>query len=225
MESLQNSIKDNLKSINTLKNVYFDAIYLDISEVNLFIEGLYKPIPGLNRYGYRIDIPHGEQRPGNQKHMHIYVKNNELLALNIDGTAHDGYHNVEIPKKLITFLKDKGFTIPPNNLIEYVNTYEQKTLLQESSKNQINDIKQINNFAIIIANVSINKTDIICNSQVRKNSYTNINLLFNVNYTCAKFISNDIANKLTKPNIESQVIFILNDKYWSERMNVYIVWR
>lgn len=51
------------------------------------------PIPN-TKYSYRFDIPFGEQRPGNLKHAHVYSKGKEVFAMNIDGTAYDGYHHV-----------------------------------------------------------------------------------------------------------------------------------
>lgn len=91
-------------------------------------------IPG-TKYTYRIDIPFGEQRPGNQKHIHVLAKNgNELFAMNVDGTAHDGYHKVQIPQDVRTFLFDKGFSLPPNNIIEFYTSTQNtsKSLIMEN---------------------------------------------------------------------------------------------
>ncbi len=87
----------------------------------------YRPIPGTN-YTYRFDKPRGVPGPGNLKHAHIYSRNGQILAMNIDGTAHDGYHHVEIPLEVADFLRNKGFTIPKDNVIEVV-TYNPNWIL------------------------------------------------------------------------------------------------
>jgi hypothetical protein len=55
-----------------------------------------------------------------QEHLHIYCRNNQIFALNKDGTAHDKSHGVTIPNKVAKALKTifPNFNIPDNNLIE-----------------------------------------------------------------------------------------------------------
>ena len=77
------------------------------------------PVPG-TKYMARIDPPRGIPSPGNLKHVHLYNRGQELFAMNVDGSAHDGYHKYVIPNnpKLMDFLRQKGFIIPKDNLIE-----------------------------------------------------------------------------------------------------------
>lgn len=118
MDKLTYYIKKHIEWIvaqNTiLDNICIDAIFYDIGSSTNSLELLCRPIPGIKKFGFRVDIPFGEQRPGNQKHMHIYIKEKEIFAINADGTSHDGYHGVQIPTKIIPFLKSKGITIPKN---------------------------------------------------------------------------------------------------------------
>jgi len=57
--------------------------------------------------------------PG-QHHLHIFLRNNQLFALNRDGTAHDQSQGVRIPnrvaKGIATHFPD--FTLPSGNVIE-----------------------------------------------------------------------------------------------------------
>ena len=59
-------------------------------------------------------------------HLHIFAKDNELFAINRDGTAHDGYHGVSIPSKVQDFIrsKDPDFKLPTNGILESMNLYD-----------------------------------------------------------------------------------------------------
>lgn len=111
------------------KNIYIDTLYVDVSlasepeRQSLIIESRTLQV-GKTKYWYRIDKPFGEPRPGNQVHMHGFIcKNkdlNDIFAVNKDGTAHDGWHNTQIPTEYNSILKHNGFSIPDGNLIEMV---------------------------------------------------------------------------------------------------------
>ncbi len=227
MKSLKSYIKEQNKlytnTIMPLKDIYFDAIYFDFLESDRtpILEALFQKIPGVKKYGYRIDIPFGEQRPGNQKHMHIYVKNNQIFAINADGSAHDGYHNVKIPDEIVPFIKSKGIVVPPNNIIECFSVQEEQNLLCESNSNCMDVFNKI---AIVITNESINSTDIICNSKIKDN-FNNINLLMIIEKTYLKNILVDINKDFNKLGHKLKTIEIMNDRCFSEkRLNLYIVW-
>lgn len=109
-----------------------DTLYIDMNlaekgkPYGMVIEFKYNQIGKTNKW-YRIDKPYGEQKPGNQKHMHGYIckkgkKGNkeQIFSINVDGTAHDGYHKTEIPEEFIPILKKEGFKIPKNNMIEFI---------------------------------------------------------------------------------------------------------
>lgn len=57
---------------------------------------------------------------GGQYHLHIYNKNNEIFAINKDGTAHDQSHGHHIPNKVANALRSRfpDYRIPSNNFIE-----------------------------------------------------------------------------------------------------------
>lgn len=63
---------------------------------------------------------HGSHSPVGMNHLHAYERNNQLFALNIDGTAHDRSHGVRIPNKLAKAITHyfPNFKIPQDNMIE-----------------------------------------------------------------------------------------------------------
>ena len=88
----------------------------------------FSKIPGLKGYSYRKDKPNGMPGPGNHYHWHIYLRGKECFVVNIDGTGHDGYHNVKIDDVLADFLRQQGADISSNNIIE-CRDYSHKQLL------------------------------------------------------------------------------------------------
>jgi hypothetical protein len=76
-----------------------------------------EPIGG--KYSAQLHPPH---TPRGQKHLHIYAGNNQLFALNMDGTAHDQSHGIQIPGKAATAISKRfpGIRLPPDNYIESV---------------------------------------------------------------------------------------------------------
>lgn len=78
----------------------------------------YKKIPKTN-LTYRYDT--GQNRPGMEDHIHVYLGNskNQVYAINKSGSTHDG-SKAQLGKKEIKFLKDLGFTPPPNGLLEWI---------------------------------------------------------------------------------------------------------
>lgn len=220
---LRKRVNRPITSLITLDNVYFEAIFFDNFENGHILENVCQPIPGMKKYGYRIDIPFGEQRPGNQKHMHIYVKRNELFAINADGTAHDGYHNVKIPDAIAPFIQSKGITLPPNNIIECLSTQRQKSLLLESQSCSLDVIQQVNQIAIVITNESINTTDVICNPKIRDH-YRYANVLMTLDEKCIDNVLNDIDKDIARVGHEMQIFTIFNSNYISERRKLFVVW-
>lgn len=90
-------------------------------------------IPGVKHYTYRIDPQQGEGGPGRQRHIHIFYDGEQSFAMNLDGTAHDCYHQVKISDDIVSFLKGKGFTLPNNNIIELKNFSTGGELICENS--------------------------------------------------------------------------------------------
>lgn len=67
-----------------------DAPLLDLPEL-IFEKEAGRSLKG-TKYTYRIDNPRGEAGTGNQRHIHVLLKNKEVFAMNVDGSAHDGPH-------------------------------------------------------------------------------------------------------------------------------------
>ncbi len=63
---------------------YFVHILLDNASQKILSESKYYKF---KQYSARCDSPHSNN---GQKHLHFYVRGNQLFALNKDGTAHDG---------------------------------------------------------------------------------------------------------------------------------------
>jgi hypothetical protein len=76
-----------------------------------------KGTPLAGTYFYRKDGPHV---PTGQYHLHVYEKNNQLFAINWDGTAHDQSHGVTIPGKVFDAIQTKfpKLKLPANRIIE-----------------------------------------------------------------------------------------------------------
>lgn len=90
-------------------------------------------IPGVKHYTYRIDPQQGEGGPGRQRHIHLFYDGEQLFAMNLDGTAHDGYHQVKIPDDIVSFIKGKGFTLPNDNIIELKHFNNSGELIRENN--------------------------------------------------------------------------------------------
>jgi hypothetical protein len=69
---------------------------------------------------YSADLHKANSTVG-QEHIHVYAKNNQLFAMNQDGSAHDRSHGTRIPNKVAQAIiqKFEGFKLPHNNFIEY----------------------------------------------------------------------------------------------------------
>jgi len=70
--------------------------------------------------------------PG-QKHVHVYHKNNQLFALNADGTAHDKSHGVSIPNRVAREIQRlfPDIQVPADGIIEGTSAEDVSLLLLE----------------------------------------------------------------------------------------------
>lgn len=96
----------------------FDVhILFSQSEAGPLLEGKSKSFDLGGAYSAQL---HQAHTPVGQKHVHVYARNNQLFALNQDGSAHDQSHGSQIPNKVAQAITQKfpGFTLPPNNFIE-----------------------------------------------------------------------------------------------------------
>ena len=82
----------------------------------------YKKIPK-TRLTYRFDNENTNTLT--QDHIHVLKDNNQLYAINKDGTTHDG-SKARLGKKELRFLKSIGFTPPKDGLIEWRSVSDDK---------------------------------------------------------------------------------------------------
>lgn len=76
----------------------------------------YKKIPKTN-LTYRYDTANTNIKT--KDHIHVYQKNNQLYAINKDGTPHDSL-KARLGSKEIKFLKSIGFTPPNDGILEWI---------------------------------------------------------------------------------------------------------
>lgn len=109
----------NLLEEKEIHSLVVENSYQSILGSQLLLEWeKYKGIPRTN-LTYRYD--RGMGIPGSQDHIHVYLgkTKNQVYAINIDGTPHDG-SKAKLGKKEIDFLKDIGFTPPKDGLLEWM---------------------------------------------------------------------------------------------------------
>ena len=65
-------------------------------------------------------VKHQPHNSTGQYHIHVSDGNNEIFALNVDGSAHDKSHGVRIPNKVAIEIKKRfpNFKLPENGIIE-----------------------------------------------------------------------------------------------------------
>ncbi len=68
---------------------------------------------------YSVD-KHSPHTSKNDYYLHVYLKNNQIFAINKDGTAHDCSHGCEIPRVAADSLRAMfpDYKFPDNNIIE-----------------------------------------------------------------------------------------------------------
>lgn len=132
-----NHIMDNVK----LQEKSEQLLSPNQIELKLLIE---KTINLGNTYSARLDYDKSHQPPNPDKtHIHVFKNGNELFAINRDGTAHDGWHDVEIPGAIFNVLKNKfsDFNFPATRIIENVECDNES--IQPLSKDDLNLEKMI----------------------------------------------------------------------------------
>jgi len=89
----------------------------DSSEEVLLTEAQHRGKPLTGKYAAQYHTAH---TPQGQEHIHVYAKNNQLFALNIDGSAHDASHQTQIPRRVADAIRAKfpAFNLPNDNFIE-----------------------------------------------------------------------------------------------------------
>ena len=66
---------------------------------------------------------HSGHIDGGQKHLHIYAGQTKIVAVNADGSGHDGYSGTKLPNKVAKAIRAKfpDFNLPSNNILESIN--------------------------------------------------------------------------------------------------------
>lgn len=83
----------------------------------LLLEAKHRGQPLGGQYSARLDKAHSST---GQDHLHIYAKNNQLFAINKDGTAHDRSHGAQIPNRVAAAIRAEfpDFRLPTSGIIE-----------------------------------------------------------------------------------------------------------
>jgi hypothetical protein len=122
-------------------NIYFDDYknkdFIDLKEAR------HKAISLKGPYLVYLDSPH---IPQGQKHIHVYRKNNQIFAFNMDGSAHDKSHGVKIPKKVAKALSDifPNFELPNGNIIESLILNQDSELDKKTEKLLLDLLQYLN---------------------------------------------------------------------------------
>ena len=92
-----------------------------------------QPIGG--KYSVRYDRAH--TTPG-EDHIHVFVRNNQIFAMNVSGTAHDRSHGIRIPNKVVDALRNlyPDINLPPDNIVESMEITEEIRVVLESDNNR-----------------------------------------------------------------------------------------
>lgn len=87
------------------------------TQKGFLVEAKQKGTPLGGKYSAQFHRAHS---PVGQDHIHVYEKNNQLFAMNVDGKAHDKSHGVRIPNIVATAIVQKFpmFNVPDDKLIE-----------------------------------------------------------------------------------------------------------
>jgi hypothetical protein len=112
-------------------DAYIVSIYTDDDPISsLLTEAQHKGIPIGGKYSLQKHSPH---IPDSDYHLHVYARKNQILAINKDGTAHDGSHGVIIPNVVANAIRSMfpDWQLPPNNVIEVCTPMHGKTFLLE----------------------------------------------------------------------------------------------
>lgn len=241
MEDLASYIEKRLTQImgnGILENVIIDSIIVteevnnNIDKGGLILEkkDFYTPIPGAKNYSYRIDPQLGTGGPGRQRHIHLFYNGNELFAMNVDASSHDGYHQIKIPSEVVPFLKNKGFPIPPDNIIELYQHPKDKALICEEMEHTAitklalvmrEIILRSNQIAIIESNIDF--CGVKCNSKICK-IYQNLKQLENIPHHEISIVKEILADFLNQNRKKNEYIEILDDKCYTTPHSLFVAW-
>lgn len=147
--------------------------------------------------------------------------------MNADSTAHDGFHQVRIPNELSLFLKNKGYPLPPNNIIELHTYKEGSTLLGEdtfcfNNNEKASSLRNAEKVAIIESNVDTYQ--VICNSKV-SGKYRHVNKLFEIPPERIDEVKGILICYLESVgNYSGEKIEIFDDTLYSTPHGLFVAW-
>ena len=207
-----------------------ENVHQSINHNGFIIEAktVFNSVPGVKHYTYRIDPQLGDGGPGRQRHIHIYYNGKELFAMNADSTAHDGYHQVKIPDDIAPFMRQKGFPLPTNNIIEMRVLDQTGSLICEGLNYASLDrflnlgevIKHTNGIAIIEANVDT--FQVKCHSKVF-GKYAHVNQLEDISDCYISAVKQMLVELLKQTGKLIDVFDIFDDNYLSQH-KLYVAW-
>ena len=131
VEKKLDEILDNLIGIEIvdykIDSIVYDEDGIEVFQKNeLLLEWeQYKKIPKIS-LTYRFDTENTNTIT--KDHIHVLKGNNQLYAINKDGTPHDG-SKARLWKKEFKFLKSIGFTPPKDGILEWITLDCQKQYL------------------------------------------------------------------------------------------------
>ena len=88
-----------MKSLSLVVDEFTVHLYCDDLDARIFLleaDGRGTPIGG----PYSVQYHTAHTNPGHN-HIHVYCKQNQLFALNANGSAHDRSHGITIPNKVV----------------------------------------------------------------------------------------------------------------------------
>jgi hypothetical protein len=106
-----------IKNAISLEGVNFNIYSHDLNETQELLESRNYKRKLVGNFGVTVHQPHN---PTGDYHIHLSQDNNEILSINRNGSAHDGYHGVRIPNKAYKALKAQypDWVWPDNQIIE-----------------------------------------------------------------------------------------------------------
>ncbi len=123
----------------------------------LLLEAKHKGAPLIGTYSV---IKHQPHNPTGDYHLHVYNGNNQIFAINKNGTAHDGFHGVKIPSKVYNELKKRytDWLLPANKIIESINyTFILENITELTYKELLTEVEVIQSELNFIGSIEKNK--------------------------------------------------------------------